>query len=136
MSGSMTRRVVRYSLKRDGDRYLSPNFQVKEFACKDGADEILIDLRLVYILQRVRDYFGRKVVINSGYRTRAYNVKVHGVPNSQHIKGTAADIVVSGVYPDQVAAFVDNLLVNTGGIGRYAGFTHIDTRLKEARWSG
>ena len=36
-----------YSLARDGSRYLSKNFQVKEFRCRDGSDPIFIDRKSV-----------------------------------------------------------------------------------------
>lgn len=31
-----------YSLATDGDKYLTPHFQVKEFRCRDGSDVVLI----------------------------------------------------------------------------------------------
>ena len=43
--------VKTYSLKSDGETLISTNFKVKEFACKDGTDKILIDIELVNILQ-------------------------------------------------------------------------------------
>lgn len=39
--------VQTFSRSADGEKNLSANFKVKEFACKDGSDEILIDLDLV-----------------------------------------------------------------------------------------
>lgn len=39
--------IKSYSLKLDGNRNLIDNFKVKEFACKDGTDVILIDDALV-----------------------------------------------------------------------------------------
>ena len=132
----MTCRVIQLSRRQDGKTYLSPDFQVLEFACRDGSDEILIDLRLVHILQRIRDHFGRPVTLNSAYRTRDYNAKVGGVAGSQHILGKAADIRVTGVSPSAVAAYAETLLPDSGGIGRYATFTHVDTRSRRARWNG
>ena len=32
-----------YSLARDGETYLSKNFQVHEFYCRDGSDPIFVD---------------------------------------------------------------------------------------------
>lgn len=132
----MNCRVVQFSRRQDGKSYLSPDFQVSEFACRDGSDEILIDLRLVHILQRIRDHFGRPVIINSAYRTRDYNAKVGGGTGSQHVLGKAADIVVKGVAPSAVADYAETLFCGmVGGIGRYSTFTHIDTRLNPARWN-
>jgi uncharacterized protein YcbK (DUF882 family) len=48
--------------------------------------------------------------------------------------GRAADIKVTGVTPKKVAEYAETLLPNTGGIGIYSNFTHIDVRSKKARW--
>ena len=74
------------------------------------------------------------VVINSGYRTSAYNKKVGGVSNSQHVKGTAADIVVKGVDPLTVGQYVEYIMPDHGGIGVYQTFTHVDVRANRSRW--
>ena len=128
--------VYTYSKSKDGNNKVSQNFQVKEFACKDGSDTIFIAPELVTILQAIRSHFGKPVVINSAYRTPEYNKKVGGATQSQHLYGTAADIAVSGVTPKQVAEFAENLLSGRGGIGIYAGFTHIDVREVKSRWNG
>lgn len=124
--------VETYSLKKDGDTYLSDNFQVKEFACKDGADEILIDGQLVDILQQIRDHFGAAVTITSGYRTAAHNRAVGGVSNSYHMYGMAADIKVSGHTPREVAAYAESIGVK--GIGLYTSWVHVDTRRKSCSY--
>ena len=109
--------VKTYSVRKDGDTKLSDNFTVSEFACQDGSDKVLIDTDLVAILQKIRDRFGKPIIINSAYRSAAHNRKVGGVSNSQHVKGTAADIVVSGVAPVEVAKYAEYIMPNKGGIG-------------------
>lgn len=47
-------------------------------------------------LQPLRDYLNEPITINSGYRTAELNRLVKGVYGSQHIKGEAADIRISG----------------------------------------
>ncbi len=130
-----------YSLKTDGDKPLSENFKVKEFACKDGANTVLVDSELVEVLQKVRDHFNRPVTITSGYRTIGHNKRVGGSPNSQHLLGTAADIQVKDTPPEFVAEYAETLLSGRGGIGLYRkkqgrakGWVHIDVRQKKARW--
>lgn len=89
--------IKQYSLKKDGKTYLAPCFQVKEFACR-ASDTILIDDELVVLLQCIREHFGEKVHITSGYRTAAYNATLPDASkNSQHIQGRAADFWVEGV---------------------------------------
>ena len=126
--------VTIYYKSLDGDRYISRNFRVREFACKDGADIIPIDAELVRVLQDARDHFGAPVTIHSAYRTPAYNKKVGGVSNSQHIRGTAADITVNGVSPEKVYGYFAEKYPNSYGIGKYPTFTHIDVRSVKARW--
>ena len=86
------------------------------------------------MLQKIRDHFGKAVVINSAYRNAQYNKKVDGATYSQHLYGTAADIKITGVKPADVAAYAETLLPNTGGIGIYSTFTHVDVRADKARW--
>lgn len=125
-----------YSKEKNGNEKLSANFKVKEFACKDGSDPIFISSELVDILQKIRNHFGKAVNINSAYRTPTYNKKVGGATYSQHLYGKAADIRISGVKPKEVAAFVETLMPDKGGIGIYANFTHVDVREKKSRWNG
>lgn len=131
MSGAGVRA---YSRARDGEKALSANFRVREFACRDGSDTIFVSPELVDALQKIRDRFGRAVTVNSGYRTEAYNKQVGGAAYSQHKYGTAADITVSGVAPLEVARFAQTLLSGRGGIGLYRGFTHVDVRASKSRW--
>ena len=42
--------IQAYSKKKDGNKKLSANFRVREFACTDGSDPIFIDTDLVKIL--------------------------------------------------------------------------------------
>lgn len=125
-----------YSLAKDGTTYISKNFRVREFACKDGSDPIFIDDELVSVLQQIRDHFGKAVTITSAFRTASHNKKVGGATYSQHCYGKAADIKVSGVAASVVADFVETLMPSTGGIGRYSTFTHVDVRKTKSRWNG
>ena len=126
-----------YSLAKDGETYLSKNFQVHEFACKDGSDPIFVDSDLVKILQTIRDHFGKAVNINSAFRTASHNAKQKNAAKySQHLYGKAADIWIKGVTVDALANYIETLLPNTGGIGRYYtdGFVHVDVRKTKSRW--
>ena len=125
-----------YSRAKDGITAISPHFKVREFACSDGTDTVFVSPALVEVLEKVRAHFGKPVTINSGYRTEAKNKAVGGAAYSQHKYGLAADITISGVSPAKVAAYVETLLPNTGGIGICKTFTHIDVRKVKSRWNG
>ena len=123
-----------YSKAKDGNKKLSVNFRVREFACKDGSDPVFISPVLVEVLQEIRSHFGKAVTITSAYRTPARNKAVGGTAYSQHLYGKAADIKVNGVSPSKVAAYAEKILPNSGGIGIYKTFTHIDVRATKSRW--
>ena len=132
-----------WSRTRDGTRKLSANFTVAEFACKDGSDPVFVDSSLAALLQKIRDHFGRPVVITSGYRTATHNTAVGGAKSSQHLLGRAADIQVQGVSVEDVAAYAESLMPAWGGVGRYPvkagrakGWVHVDTRPNKSRWVG
>lgn len=120
---------------------LSANFKVSEFKCKGSGccNTILVDEELVTTLQKIRDHFGAAVTINSGYRCPVHNKNVGGASGSQHVKGKAADIVVRGVKPAEVAKYAESIGVR--GIGLYetdsdGHFVHVDTRTNKSFWYG
>ena len=135
--------IRRYSLAKDGNRRLAPDFKVQELRCRDGTDTVMVDEVLTVVLQCIREHFGKAVTITSGYRTPAHNAAVGGAKSSQHLYGRAADIRVEGVSVEDVAAYAESLMPNCGGIGRYpvkagraTGWVHLDTRAEKARWRG
>lgn len=110
---------------------LSENFNASEFACKH-CGEIVVDLKLVAILQAIRTHFGKPVTITSPYRCATHNKAVGGATGSYHLKGRAADIIVAGVAPAEVAKYAESIGVL--GIGLYSSFTHVDTRTTKSFW--
>ena len=133
----MAGQVVKvYSKAKEGDVKLSKNFTVKEFACSDGTDTVFISLALVNLLQKIRNHFGKAVIINSAYRTEAHNKSIGGATYSQHKYGLAADIHINGVTPKEIADYVETLMPSSGGIGIYKSFVHVDVRQVKSRWNG
>lgn len=47
--------------------------------------------KTMYVLDMIRVYIGKPILINSGYRCKKLNEMVGGVQNSMHTKGLAAD---------------------------------------------
>ena len=127
-----------YSKAASGGKQLSAHFKVREFACGDGSDAVLVAPQLVMVLETIRAHFGSAVTIHSGYRTPQYNEKVNGAAHSQHCYGMAADIYIKGQTPAAVAAYARQLMPDWGGVGIYTkkGFTHIDVREKKSDWTG
>ena len=135
--------IKQYSLTKDGNRRLAPDFKVQELRCRDGSDTVMVDEALTVVLQCIREHFGKPVTITSGYRTAVHNAAVGGAKSSQHLLGRAADIRVAGVSVENVAAYAESLMPDWGGVGRYpvkagraTGWVHVDTRADKARWRG
>lgn len=116
-------------------------FERSEFRCTCGGKycngfPVEPDEQLVRILDKVREKYGKAFSPNSSIRCKKRNAEVGGVSNSQHLDGIAADISVPGVAPKTVAAYLETLLPNTGGIGIYSWGVHVDTRKTKSRWNG
>ena len=99
-----------YSLSKNRNDYCfnskgqrCKHFQVKEFACKDGSDIVLVSPLLIDVLEEIRESFGKPVNINSGYRTPAYNKKVGG----------ARLLLLGSRLDDSLHYFLPAILVDT-----------------------
>lgn len=77
-------------------------------------------------LQKIRDYYRRPIIVTSWYRPPAVNRAVGGASQSLHLTGAAADIIVQGVSPRQVADLLWYDWNWQGGVGDSSAFTHCD----------
>lgn len=118
-------------------------FTRDEFTCKCGCGFDTVDYELVRIMDDVRAYFNKPVIISSGCRCKTHNDAVIlkynplykiGTSRSKHMYGIACDFVVVGIHEDIVADYLEKKYPNTYGIGRYKGRTHVDSRYEKARW--
>jgi zinc D-Ala-D-Ala carboxypeptidase len=88
---------------------LSPHFSLAEFEFSQTATRHGINNRAtgdairnlrrlcVTVLEPLRAAIGRPIRVTSGYRSPELNRRVGGAENSAHMRGLAADIVVSGM---------------------------------------
>lgn len=113
----------------------SRNFKSCELKCK-CKDPYCIrygaDLDLFLLLEELRSIFDKPIKINSAYRCLKHNRDIGSKDTSQHIKGTAADIVIKGISIKKVQQILkekywgkDKLIT---GLGLYKTFTHVDVR--------
>ena len=127
--------------KKGADTKLSTNFRACEFDCQGSGccSETPIDEKLVQYLQKIRDHFGKPVVITA-YRCPVHNAKVaNAATRSYHTFGQAADFHIDGVKPAEIAKYAESIGVL--GIGLYdtdkdGHFVHIDTRTTKSFWFG
>lgn len=121
------------SLNPQLDRYLSERniryFSADEIAPRgvypDLWPNIIPTLRFAMLL---REEFG-PTAVNSGFRDAMYNESVGGAPQSLHVSFNALDLVPRTGTPHWWNEFLLDLgLARLGGVGKYQGFVHLDTR--------
>ena len=126
--------VIDTPKKSAGSDRFSEHFAKSEFVCHccgRGADKI--DPRLVELLEQLRAKAGKSIHLNCAYRCPTHNAKVGGVPNSQHVLGTAADITIPEIGFERAHELVES--IDFDGTGFYppldsggAWFIHVDVR--------
>ena len=122
---------------------LSPNFTLEELTVSDYAarhgldntpenDHLMNLKRLAAFLEGLRSYLGKPITINSAYRSPEVNAAIRGSKTSQHCHGTAADIRVAGMVPDQVVKRIiastlpyDQVIREFSDPVRGGGWTHV-----------
>lgn len=122
---------------------LTPNFNKKEFASKDGAgmpEPVWENIKtLAKQLEVLRSALNKPITISSGFRSVSHNKRIGGVSDSQHVLGKASDLQVSGLKPKKVYETIEKLIKQgkmlQGGLGLYDTFVHYDIRGQEARWN-
>jgi uncharacterized protein YcbK (DUF882 family) len=129
---------------------VSEHFSIAEFACHDGtpyplewADRLN---SLCVTLEEIRSRWGGPLIVVSGFRTVAYNLRIRGAAHSQHCQGRAADVRALDVSDTgNLANLVRSMLAGgalgqLGGWGIYPGWVHVDVRPKldghVAHWHG
>lgn len=117
---------------------LTKHFTLEEMTFSDAAlrhgldnsanEEITENLKRLctLILEPVRDIVHKPVQVTSGYRSSVVNSLVGSKATSQHIRGCAADIKVSGVSPDVlIKAIIGAGLPYEQVIREYNNWVHV-----------
>lgn len=100
-------------------------FTPKELECKCGCGG-LPKQEFVSRLDKLREKYGKPMKVSSGYRCPAHNKAVGGSPNSRHMTGEAADILLDSAESYKVAKLAYEM--GFGGIGVAKTFLHLDIR--------
>lgn len=123
-----------------GRIYENSNFfwyeATKNYSRLPQNDEIKTNIiRLARYLDKVRIHLGNKpIIITSWYRDSVSNARVGGATRSQHLTGLAADFYCPHLNARACQRLLDDYHGNSGGLGCYSNFTHIDLRGYKARW--
>lgn len=105
-----------------------PSFVPSEICCK-GTKTVFVEIEAMDKLQKFRELVDYPFIINSAYRTPAYNQKIGGSLGSQHVYGRAFDVSLRGIKKYKIEDLA-KLARITGftGIGLYDTFIHVDNR--------
>lgn len=123
---------------------ISNNFSYSEFEKSETAEKMHITNAIttsavrdsikslvLAVLQPLRDRWGQPLHVNSGYRCPELNEAVGGVPDSQHMKGEAADIHCSEPY--ELARTAKEMGLPYDQMILYPTFVHFSHKLQGAQ---
>ena len=97
-------------------------------AAHRAVDTSCFPKRLTGILRDAERHFRGRVIVTSGYRSKAYNRRVGGATRSQHMACKAADIRIPGVSKTALFRYLRRH-PSAGGVGIYRGpWVHVDVR--------
>lgn len=133
--------VFRYYVRGRG--WESKGYATACYLLRDVTSNVTIkmDKRLIDLLFIIQSWLRLNklpyvITIISGHRTEKYNATVPGAAkDSEHVKGTAADIKIKGVSTDDLQRLAR--AIGVGGVGVYTrqGFVHVDVgRIR--KWVG
>lgn len=109
----------------DPDTMLAPNFALWELAEAWKGPWAVVMPRTIDVLQSLRDALG-PIVVNSGYRSPAYNASVGGATYSRHMYGDGLDLVAVNHDLDTLADACED--EGAHYIGWYESHIHCDWR--------
>jgi len=92
--------------------------------------------RIAERLQIIRDFYDRPLIITSGFRPTAWELKQGRKGGSMHTKGFAADFHIIGVPLEELLKLVNSTFKKGGrAINPSANFIHLDCRSDYATWN-
>jgi zinc D-Ala-D-Ala carboxypeptidase len=104
-------------------------FKIEEFACRH-CGEVRMDPFFLGRIDRLREYYGKPLVVSSGYRCPIHNAATSGTgPTGPHTTGHAADFLVARGQALELLRVALSMKAFTGigvqqkGVGR---FIHLD----------
>ena len=86
---------------------IAEKYNIYNVPDKEHLDNLL--LLICNVLQPLRNFIGKPIIITSGYRNPRLNSHplINGAPNSQHCTGQACDFIIKGMTPKQIIEKID-----------------------------
>ena len=110
------------------DDRVTDHFRLREFANSLDGNKLLINPEVISFyqdLEKFRVWYGRPMVITSGYRSPEFNKSVGGVSNSYHLRGLAIDFKLPQEYFEMTVtrrvSFILNIRTKWYGLCRLSG---------------
>lgn len=104
-------------------------FTLAEFECPCRRPQcVRFDMNGAFLgkLNRMRDMFGKPIRIESGFRCKEHNADIKGKPDSLHLVGRAADLIVeSDADRYQLLRIAFSIFA---GVGINKNTIHVDDR--------
>jgi uncharacterized protein YcbK (DUF882 family) len=99
------------------------------YLASSDVDNSCMSPRLRSALNSFEQHYGRKIVLNSGYRDPIRNILAGGKDSSYHMRCMAADFFIPGVSKQSLIAYAKRNGA-VGGLGCYPGhnYIHVDVR--------
>ena len=96
---------------------LSENFKLLEFTRSETAKRLNIDnspgeielnnlKRLAGEMEKVRELFGKPIIITSGFRCNKLNSAIGSKPTSRHVLGLACDFFIHGLEIKEIVQII------------------------------
>ena len=116
---------------------LTEHFTLEEFTHSETAEHLHVDnspqdvavlhelTETAELLEQVRAIVNCAIKISSGYRSPELNRLIGGVPNSQHVKGQAADIDAVGMNAAELFEAIGANIVFDQCIREFDAWVHI-----------
>lgn len=106
------------------------------FLSSSDVDNSCISPKLRSAIASFERKFGKKIVVNSGYRDPIRNIIGGGEDSSYHMRCMAVDFFIPGVSKGELVAFAKRNS-QVGGLGCYPGrqFIHVDVRDRPRGWN-
>jgi len=118
------------------DGRIVKNFSLTEMMNNQADDDVklVITPELVehaFMIQELRDWYGKPLNVSSWYRTKSFNKQVGGHSNSCHLDGLATDLnnIPQSLYNDFTLAWEVICLSHgkIGGVEFYSWGMHFDS---------
>lgn len=112
-----------------GPAYAGKKMDWGTYVSSSEVNALCITPKLRFVIWEFEGRFGKRVIMNSGYRDGRHNTAAGGAENSYHTRCMAADFYIPGVDKRDLIAFAMQSS-GVGGLGCYPGrqFIHVDVR--------